>query len=280
MNYSIDPHIPYNYKRTSCTVERLCEKYRGIITRDICGKSEKGRNIYVLKLGCGKRKILFAGAIHGREYVTASFLFHSLELYASGCEFRKIFEEYSFYVVPVCNPDSVEISLGLDVPFERLDSFCHYTNKDNARGVNLNANFPFEWDFVPKERHPGKSAASEKETRFLMELCERICFEKMLSLHCRGGCIYWKDRGNGEIKGDFLFADKIARGCNFYLCPVTENKEDYSGGFENWFRYRFKKPALCIELVSDENAPFDLCCTEFEKYTDWRNTKRLFIESV
>lgn len=280
MGYITDPHIPYSYKRTSDTVKVLCEKHRGVLAKDICGKSEKGRNIYVLKLGCGKRKILFVGAMHGREYVTTSFLFRSLELYASGCEYRKIFEEYSFYVVPVCNPDSVEISLGLDVPFEKNENFCHYTNKDNARGVNLNANFPFEWDSVPKERHPGKCAASEKETRFLINLCERNCFEKMLSLHSRGGCIYWKDMGNGETKGDSLLAEKIAKGCKLYLCSVTEKKEDYSGGFENWFRYRFKKPALCIELVSDENAPFDLCCAEFEKYTDWKNTKRLFLEAV
>ena len=182
--------------------------------------------------------------------------------------------------MPVANPDSVEISLCFDEPFCKGEGFSHYSNKDNARGVNLNANFPFEWESVPKERHPGKGAASERETRFLINLCEKNKFEKMLSLHCRGGCIYWRDRGNGEIKGDFALADKIARGCNFYLCGETENAEDYSGGFENWFRHRFKKPALCIELVSVENAPFDLCCSEFEKYTDWQNTKNLFLRAI
>lgn len=280
MDFIVDPCIPFDYERTSRVITELCEKYRGIIRKDIVGKSEKGRNIYVIKLGSGRRKVLFVGAIHGREYVTANFLFYSMELYAGSDECKEILREYTFYIVPVCNPDSVEIALSLDEPVCKEAGFCHDTFKDNARGVNLNANFPFKWKCVPVERHPGRCGASEKETRFLIKLCEENRFEKLLSLHSRGGCIYWRDKGNGIVKGDLSLAEKIAENCNFYLCPVTEKKEDYSGGFENWFRYRFKRPALCVELVSDENAPFDLCCKEFEKYTDWKKTKKLFSSAL
>lgn len=285
----IRPELPYTYNRTVKDINELTREYGEIITVSCAGKSVRGRDICVIKLGCGKRKILFAGAIHGREYVTTSFLLYSAEMYARAFlenteiyskNIRDILCECCFYLVPLCNPDSVEIALGREKPCVVTDDFCAYTYKDNAKGVNLNANFPFEWQSVPAERHHGQSPASEPETRALINLCEKNGFEKMLSLHSRGGCVYWRDKGNGIIDGDLVLASKLLDVCGFDLCRETENIESYAGGFENWFRYKYKRPALCVELVRDENAPFDLCCTEFCKYTDWHRTKYLFLQAV
>lgn len=283
-NIITDPTRPYCYTRTVNTIGCLLKRYKGIISLKEAGKSTQGRKIYVIKLGCGRRKILFAAAIHGREYVTIGFLLHCAELYAQayaentdicGKNIREALREYSFYIVPQSNPDSVEIALGKAKPRVQRESFCAYTYKDNANGVNINANFPFMWQEVPQERNPGRSAASERETRFLMGLCEKYSFEKMISLHIRGGCVYWRDAGNGEVSGDKTLAENISKLCGLKLCIPTMDIKAYSGGFENWFRHRFIRPAVCVELVDDEDAGFDLCCENFYEYTDWQSTRNI-----
>lgn len=285
----VNPCLPYNYSRTYCALKRLVCRYRGLVRFSDTGTSQKKRNIPTIVLGRGNRKLLAAAAIHGREYVTTGYLLKCVEEYAesyvkadkiSGFDLRDILCECSFYIVPVANPDSVEIALGRDKPFECSKDFCAYMYKDNARGVNLNANFPFEWDKVPACRHGGGAPASERETRFLMDLCMKHRFEKALSFHSRGGCVYWRDSKNGEIKGDGETAKNIALCCGLRLCPSTEKAEDYSGGFENWFRNTYKRPALCIELVSDENAPFDKSVSEFYKYTDFERTKNALLCAI
>ncbi len=285
----VDPHYPYTYRRTLCAVKRLVCRYRGLLRIGETGSSEQGRNIPVLILGTGKRKVLLLGSIHGREYVTTGYLLRCVEEYAlsfqraenyGGFDLQSILQEYSFYILPMCNPDSVEIALGRALPMHRSADFCAYTYKNNGRNVNLNANFPFEWQAVPKERQGGAYAASERETRFIVNLCEKYSFENALSFHTRGGCLYWRDGVNGAVPGDRECAENISIHSKLKLCPVTADKKDCAGGFENWFRFKYNKPSLCVELVSDETAPFDLACKEFDMYTDWENTRLVPLAAI
>lgn len=285
----IDPHFPYTYRRTLCAVKQLVCRYRGLLRLGETGSSEQGRNIPCLVLGTGRRKVILLGSIHGREYVTTGYLLRCVEEYVLNFQkgemygefdLQSVLREFSFYILPLSNPDSVEIALGRALPSFKGVDFCAYTYKNNGRNVNLNANFPFEWQAVPKERQGGSFAASEKETRFIVSLCEKHCFEKALSFHTRGGCIYWRDSVNGCIPTDRECAESISARCNLELCPVTADKKDCAGGFENWFRCKYNRVAMCVELVNDETAPFDLACKEFERYTDWEHTRFVPLAAV
>ncbi|MGN0452512.1 MAG: M14 family zinc carboxypeptidase, partial [Ruminococcus sp.] len=235
--------------------------------------------------GTGKKKILLTASIHGREYVTTGFLLCCAEEYALALsmgeyygvfDIRRAFSEYSFYFVPLANPDSVETALLRGEPFYSsniLDRSQNKSCKNNANNVNLNANFPYFFEYVPKERQGGPFAGSERETRFLISLCENHRFEALLSFHSRGNCIYYRDSGNGAIKGDFEIAKLLSIRCGFSLCYETENIESYSGGFENWFRHRFRRPGLCVELITDENADFLRCCEDFYTLANWEKTR-------
>ncbi len=245
-------------------------------------RSTQGRCIPVLSLGCGSRKILGVAAIHGREYVSIGYILLCLEEYAEafcsdekywGFDVRKILRDFTFHIAPVANPDSVEIALGRAKPSVQVQDFSSYFYKNNANNVNINANFPFDWKFVPRYRQGGSSAGSETETRFLMNICEKHKYEKMLSFHSRGDCLYWRDEGNGEIQKDRAVAERLSKVCGFSLCNPTTDKSDYSGGFENWFRYNFRKPGICVELVKGDNAPFDVCCSDFYNLTRWEQTR-------
>lgn len=278
----INPLYPYTFGRMWYAVKRLEEKYGGVISKVCMSRSTQGRCIPVLSLGCGERKILGVSAVHGREYVTTGYILLCLEEYAEafcseekycGFEAEKILRDFTFHIVPMANPDSVEIALGRAKPCVQENGFNFYFYKNNANNVNINANFPFEWQAVPKYRQGGSCAGSEIETKFLMNLCEKQKYEKMLSFHSRGDCLYWRDKGNGEIEKDRTVAEKLQEVCGFSLCDPTINKESYSGGFENWFRYKFRKPAVCVELIKDENAPFSMCCSDFYSLTRWEQTR-------
>lgn len=284
-----DPTTPYDYCRTYTALKRLVCRYKGLIRFLETGASFKKRCIPTIVLGKGEKKILAIASIHGREYVTTGYLLKCAEEYVrcyegedsiKGYNLREILREYSFYMVPMSNPDSVEIAMGRDKPVKIPMGFDFYMNKENARGVNLNANFPYKWEEVPQTRHRGKVPASEVETRFLMSLCKKYEFRMLFSFHIRGGCVYWRDSGNGVIKGDCQVVQRISLRCGLRVCPVTERAEDYSGGFENWFRNVFKRPAFCVELVADENAPFDKCCEHFYEYTDFEKTKEVLLCAI
>lgn len=277
----INPVYPYTYGRMCYAVKRLEEKYKGLINTVCIFHSTQGRCIPVLRLGYGNRKILGVSAIHGREYVSTGYILLCLEEYAEafccndkycGFDIRKILEDFTFHIVPMANPDSVEIALGRAKPSLQIKDFSSYYYKNNANNVNINANFPFEWNYVPESRQGGIYAGSEAETKLLMNICEKHKYEKMLSFHSRGDCLYWQDTGNGEIPKDRAVAERLSDICGLVLCDSTKERSAYSGGFENWFRNKFRKPAICVELIKDENAPFEVSCSEFYELTRWEQT--------
>ena len=277
----INPIYPYTYTRMLFALRSLCEKYGEIISVLCAGRSEQGRSIPVISLGKGEKKFLSVGAVHGREYVSTGFLLMCIEEYIRtyckgdmlrGFDVRKILNEYTFHIVPMANPDSVEIALGRAAPCVREKDFSAFFYKNNSNNVNINGNFPYLWDCVPKSRQGGEKEASESETRFLISLCEEYRYENLLSFHSRGDCLYWRDDGNGEITGDIKLAEKLGDTCGFSFCPPTKEAEDYAGGFENWFRYRFSRPAICVELVKNENAGFMESCRDFYNLVRWDET--------
>lgn len=121
-------------------------------------------------------------AIHGEESVTLQAAHHLLRVVHA--------DDACAVVVPVLNPDGVLAG-----------------TRQNARGVDLNRNFPGDtWSSVPSptfwststvrtsERRtqlssPGTHAGSEPETQAIMSLVERVEPELVLDLHTPLDCI-------------------------------------------------------------------------------------------
>lgn len=259
----------YGYSELLEEIAALKKIYKEKLRVDVFGVTQKGRKLFSLKTGEEAPQILAIGSVHGREAVSALFLMKSLRLLlGSG-------KNYSIMVCPMVNPDSVEIFWGRDEPFEKTRDFKAEFFKNNANNINLNANFPFEFSLVPITRQGGREAASENETKAIVALCEKMNFKGAISLHARGNCVFWRDEGNGEIEGDREFAEGIRNSCGFGLIEPTRSPEDYSGGFENWFRHRFQRPAFCVELVKDNEISYRDMCRCFEEAVLWKNTKNL-----
>lgn len=259
----------YSYTRLLEDVLKFKEAYSDKICVKIIGASTQKRLIPLIRIGNGSIKQLIVSSVHGREFVTSAFIMRCVkEFLEQGCEIK----DKSFYVVPMLNPDGVEVALGNAEPFVKPEGFKCELNKNNANNINLNANFPFCFHKVTKNRQGGKKAATEAETKTLIRLCEEEKFSMAFALHARGNCIFWRDAGNGRIKDDYELSKALRNSCGFELKEPTKRAEDYSGGFENWFRYKYKKPALCIELVEDESMSFSDMCTFFEEAVIWEKT--------
>jgi murein peptide amidase A len=112
----------------------------------LLGRSEEYRPIVAHDRGNGARTVLVVGCIHGDECAGVAVARRLLTL--------RVPAGVRLVVVPLLNPDGR----------------VHGT-RGNARGVDLNRNFPSEWR---RSAVSGPAPASERETRIAMRLVERL----------------------------------------------------------------------------------------------------------
>ena len=119
--------------------------------REILGASFEGRPIRVFHRGDPDDvRALVVGCIHGDE--CAGIRIAGRLRTGSPRRFLDL------WILPTLNPDGRAAR-----------------TRQNARGVDLNRNFPYRWRSGPRGRYyPGRRAASEPETRIAMRLIRRI----------------------------------------------------------------------------------------------------------
>ena len=120
--------------------------------RVVIGHSVRGRPIVARVLGpdAAPRKLLLVGCIHGNECAGIAIL--------SALARRRVPTGVQLWLVPEMNPDGAAAD-----------------TRQNAHGVDLNRNFPFQWERVTDPTYDsGARPASEPETRAAMALIRRI----------------------------------------------------------------------------------------------------------
>ena len=129
----------------------------------IVGKSVLEKNIYVIKLGNGPNNVFYSASIHANEWITSILLMKFIEDYCEaytrnsslfGYSIKDIFHSSSIYLMPMVNPDGVDLVTGpisSSSPYFKnaLAISKQFSNipfpsgwKANIRGVDLNLQFP------------------------------------------------------------------------------------------------------------------------------------------
>ncbi len=245
------------------------------------GKSEKGRDLWAARLGKGEKSLLLVGTHHGREWMTTSLLMKMLEKYAIaykqgeklGSYSPQLLDEVSIWFVPMINPDGVSIQQG---NLSRLSftekiaiwqmnaySFNWIRWKANAKGVDLNRQYPAGWNTVTAEVekpsyqfYKGRRPFEAKEVQALSSFTQNIKPLIAVSYHTSGREIFWYYQNKRKhVVRDYMLAKKTAQ-LTRYKLSMPENHA-MGSGFTDWFITEFERPAMTIELsyLVDETEP-------------------------
>lgn len=250
------------------------------------GKTVLGRKIKVLSLGKTTGSALFVGATHGSEWLTSLVLLRFFDelcyAFEHGTDFcginvGKAIAKRGVSVVPVLNPDGVEINirgkagaLSSANKIERIAKGDYEHWNANARGVDINHNFGAGWEILQvKERkngifgpaprqYGGPRAFSEPETRAVCGFCSTFDIKRLYSFHSQGEEIYWYyGRRTPMISRDM--AEEFAFACG-YKVSMPEGMASH-GGLKDWYIEKFGRPGFTIEIGLGRNplplADFD-----------------------
>ncbi len=186
--------------------------------RRVIGKSVQGRDIVAFHLGEPRRRgvptVVLMSTMHGNEPDTRHILY--------GFKDGRPVVGVDLWIVPTYNPDGL----------------ARGTRK-NARGVDLNRNFPYRWTDLDGRYESGRKPASEPETRAMMRFLKDVRPDHILSFH-------QPLRGVDTDTKRPRFARRVADKLN--LPPTTLNCGSVCHGtMTMWFNHRFKGVALTVE---------------------------------
>ena len=117
--------VPTNISYTSDFMEMNLSALKTIypfLEISLIGTSVLGKNIPAVKFGNGPKEVFYCASTHANEWITTPLLMKFLEnlskSYVNGIQIygkdpRELFSEVSLYLVPMVNPDGVDLFNGL-----------------------------------------------------------------------------------------------------------------------------------------------------------------------
>lgn len=273
-NCIVYPEGEYGYRHLNRDMERLVHTYPQIQSGTI-GESVLGKPIPYVKIGEGSRNIHVNASIHANEWLTTPCILRFVEEYAAalmagkrwnGYNPRHWFAQCTLWVVPMVNPDGVELvqegvqpsnpfySLLTEWNGGRID-YRHW--KANMNGVDLGDQFPAHWEEEVQRRgkkrpgprdYAGTAPLSEPEAAALAAFTVKTSPDAAISLHSQGQEIYWNYR-NYEPKESREWSRRLGQASGYR--PVKLEGSD--AGYKDWFIQEFRRPGFTVEIGLGKN---------------------------
>ena len=274
--------VPQTSELCNNTILELVKTYPFLRT-ELLTETAFGRKIRTLVIGKGKRKVIYSAAHHANEWITTPILLKFAEELAEtienggeifGMNAKMLAETVTIYLVPMVNPDGVDLVTGAIKPgegqYETARALAeNYPNipfpegwKANLLGVDLNLQYPAGWlrareiKFGQGYRYPGprdyvgRAPLSQKESRALAGYTEYINPDLILAYHAQGKEIYWQF-DDIEIPGARELGQRLADVSGYTLTEPAENSS--YAGYKDWFIKVFRKPGYTIEVGEGVN---------------------------
>lgn len=203
-----DPEVWWSQARVEREVARLADSYPDAVRLERVGRTVRGREIQALRVGHGQPAVGLIGAVHAGES-GAELMLPAIEgVLASH---RDLLSHVNIAAIPVVNVDERE----------RLVSGVPWYLRTNANGVDLNRNFPAEWDTIEygygldssdpdSGTYRGPSPASEPETRAVMAFLHDGPVEVVYSFHCLASICGMRFLAPACGEGDTAYVGKCA----------------------------------------------------------------------
>lgn len=263
----------YDYQSLLDDIETLAENYPYIEVETI-GYSVLGQKIPHIKIGKGSKLIHFNGSFHANEWITTAIIMNFLNDYLlsltnqkrlRGLELLPFYEQFTLSIVPMVNPDGVNLFHHGPPEMEPYKSYVQKLNKNNTdfkdwkaniRGVDLNNQYPAKWE-IEKERkpqdpaprdYPGLLPLTEPEAIAMAELAKKYDFDIVVAFHTQGKEIYWDFLGRepSEAEGVVKEFEKVSS------YKSVKHLDSYAG-YKDWFIYKWGKLGFTVELGEGVN---------------------------
>ena len=276
----VDTDVSYTYDVLKRDIQGLKARYPFIET-GIAGKSALGRNIDYLRLGTGENQVFYSASIHALEWITSPVMMKFVEdfsaAYVEGASLdgynpREIWEKSSIYIVPMVNPDGVDLVLnGLQPGNPNYYELISWNNgsddfstdwEANNNGVDLNHNFNAAWEESVQAaeamgitgpgptRYSGSYPESEPESRAIADFTRSHDFRLVLAYHSQGEVIFWTFMGL-EPPESKPIGDAFAQ-ISGYTLAEPSGITSYAG-YKDWFIQDYRRPGYTVEVGRGKN---------------------------
>lgn len=276
--YGIDivfTDIDYTYDIIERQISGLKVRYP-FLEVSVIGNSLMGKNLYSIRLGAGPNEVTYNGSHHANESITTPLLMKFIENFSKAYANRQsirgynvagIWDSSSIYIVPMVNPDGVDL----------VNYWPNYTNpayqeaarlnttglplprvwKANIRGVDLNSNYPADWE---KDRElkrrlgitgsaprdwGGPSPLSEPESTAMVNFTNQHNFRLVIAYHTQGEVIFYQYE-NLAPPVSRRIAEMFSRASG-YSVSAGPAEASYAG-YKDWFIQDYRRPGFTIEV--------------------------------
>ncbi|MBF0709267.1 MULTISPECIES: M14 family metallopeptidase [Bacillaceae] len=291
----INPNQNYDYQTLVNDIRKILAVYP-FIKRSIIGESVMEKPIPELVVGTGKKKVHMNGAFHANEWLTSTLIMKFVDDYSreltnsqrlSGVYLPSLYETTSLSLVPMVNPDGVDLVInGLpeEEPYRSLadqinngsEQFNRW--KANIRGVDLNNQYPAKWEIEAERKptkpsprnYPGKAPLTEPEAIAIADLTRRKKFDRALAFHSQGEVIFWGFEGLEPPESEILVRE-FSRLSGYRAVRYV----DSFAGYKDWFIQDFRRPGFTVEIGKGESP---LPTSDFN--TIYQDTLGIFLSSL
>lgn len=280
-NSLVQENEKYTYEGMMNVIDKLLLRYPKMELGTV-GRSVMGKDIVYLRLGNGEKEVCYNASFHANESITTPVLLKFAEDLMEGYDTgnsvrgvypRQLFEQYSLYLVPMVNPDGVDLVNGA------ISSGSYYIQakqiadnypyipfpdgwKANIEGIDLNLQFPAGWELAKEQKYAGGYVGPAPrdfvglaplvapESKAMYDFTLNHNFELILAYHTQGEVIYWKYDGY-EPEDSYRIA-RYFSDVSGYSVEETPTESGYAG-YKDWFIEFYNKPGYTIEAGEGSN---------------------------
>ncbi|MDX2020891.1 MAG: M14 family metallopeptidase [Deltaproteobacteria bacterium] len=228
----------------------------------IVGHSVQGRPLYRFDIGPKDAPPVFLTAlIHGIEVIGSVALFHILRDMAQSLPGQRTLGNMRLVMMPIVNPDAFATNM------DRLDRGWPALRRTNARGVDLNRNFPH---VAPIERfhlfsgsrwrgsphYQGPAPFSEPETQAIRRVVEQVRPQLSIGFHSFGNMLLYPWAFSPRPNKRHAHYRQLADG---FLANLKDTKYSFRqasqfyptvGDLDDWLDHEHGTLAMTIEVGS------------------------------
>ena len=291
LGFIVPTNINYSYSILQININSLKTLYP-FLEISSTGKSVLGNDIPVIKIGRGEKEVFYSAAIHANEWITSPLLMKFLADYCYtyvnnlniyGYSARQLYENTTIYIMPMINPDGVNLVTGEISPNSSLYTnteliASNYPNipfpngwKSNIRGIDLNLQFPAGWNEARRIKFSqgftspsprdfvGLGPLTEPESLAIYNFTLEHNFRLILTYHTQGEVIFWQFQ-------NYAPSEALSIGTQFsnvsgYSLEETPYNSSFAG-YKDWFIQNYIRPGYTIEVGRGTNP---LPTSQFDK---------------